>query len=58
MPWWSYVEEREGHGGLMLEKGHGSIMLGKGHGGLYKPPTKEERKQLTAKRRERSDQVQ
>ena len=34
MPWWSYVEEREGHGGLMLEKGHGSIMLRKCHGGL------------------------
>ena len=31
-------------------------MLGKGHGGLYKAPTKEERKKQKAKRRER-DQV-
>ena len=29
----------------------------KGHGGLYKAPTKEERRKQKAKRRERSDQV-
>ena len=34
MPWWSYVEEREGHDGLMLRKGHGGLMFGKCHGGL------------------------
>ena len=32
-------------------------MLGKGHGGLYKAPTKEERRKQKAERRERSDQV-
>ena len=32
-------------------------MLGKGHGGIYKAPTKEERRKQKAKRRERSDQV-
>ena len=31
--------------------------VGKGHRGLYKAPTKEERKMQKAKRRERSDQV-
>ena len=32
-------------------------MLGKDHGGLYKAPTKEERRRRKAKSRERSDQV-
>ena len=32
-------------------------MLRKGYGGLYKAPTKEERRKRTAERRERSDQV-
>ena len=31
--------------------------VGEGHGGLYKAPTKEERRMRKAKRRERSDQV-
>ena len=32
------------------------LKFGKGHGGLYKAPTKEERRKLKAKRRER-DQI-
>ena len=32
-------------------------MLGKGHDGLYKAPTKEERRKQKAKRGERSDDV-
>ena len=31
------------------------VMLRKGHSGLYKAPTKEERRKGMAKRRERSD---
>ena len=33
------------------------VMLRKDHGGLYKAPTKEERRKRKAKRREGSDQV-
>ena len=33
------------------------VMLRKSYGGLYKAPTKEERRKRTAKRREKSDQV-
>ena len=32
-------------------------MLWKGHGGVYKAPTKEDRRKRKAKRRERSDQL-
>ena len=38
--------------------GLSELCWGKAHGGLYKAPTKEERRKQKAKRRERSDQVE